>query len=198
MATKLPWQRKWYLNNSCILNRTEFIFGIKISWDNRHYLHTSMLQQLSCHGNYSDTSITPLSLDVLSSYLAWHFRGTLNMSQIIRYYGYWVAMATTVIPQLFLCLKLYWIHIWHGAQGVDLACLQTGISRVFLGFEFQKMFVFFWVLVTSAVFFGLLNKCCILIKCFIFLTVFLGPVLCPRYSVIIVLHYYHIMIHFCC
>ena len=41
---------------------------------------------------------------------------------------------------------------------------------ILLGFEFRK-FVFFWVLVTDAVFFRLLNKCCIL-KCFIFLTVF--------------------------
>ena len=49
---------------------SEFIFGIKLSWDNRHQLHTSLLQQLGCHGNYSDTSISPLSLDVLSSYLA--------------------------------------------------------------------------------------------------------------------------------
>ena len=81
--------------------------ALKLHWDNRHRLHASVLQQSGCHGNYSDTSITPLSLDVLSSYLAWDFLGTLNISQIIRYYGYWVAMATTVIPQLLLCLKLY-------------------------------------------------------------------------------------------
>ena len=102
MVTKLLWQRNRYLNNSCVLNCTDFIFGIKISWDNRHQLHTFNATQLSCHGNYSDTSITPLSLDLLISYLAWHFHGTLNISQIIRYYGYWV------------CLKLYWINVWYG------------------------------------------------------------------------------------
>ena len=41
-----------------------------------------------------------------------------------------------------------------------------------LGFEFRES-VFFWVLVTAAVFFGLLTKSCIL-KCFIFSTVFFG------------------------
>ena len=38
------------------------------------------------------------------------------------------------------------------AQGVDLAYLQTGISGVFLGFEFQES-VFFLGMVTAAVFF---------------------------------------------
>ena len=115
MVTKLPWQRNWYINNSCFLNHIEFIFSIKLPWHNRHRLHTSMPQQLGCHANCSDTSITPLSLDVLNSYLAWDFLGTLNISQIIRYYGYWVTMAPTVIHQLLLCLKLYWIHVWYGA-----------------------------------------------------------------------------------
>ena len=65
-----------------------------------------------------------------------------------------------------------------------------------MGFEFRE-FVFFWVLVTAAVFFGLLNKRCIL-KCFICSTVFfwfqfysLGA------SIIMSLHYYHIMLDFC-
>ena len=44
-----------------------------LSWDNTDQLtdqlHTSLLQQLSCHGNYSNTTITSLSLDALSSYL---------------------------------------------------------------------------------------------------------------------------------
>ena len=51
---------------------------------------------------------------------------------------------------------------------------------IFLGFEFQKS-AFFWVLLTVAVCFGLLDKCCIF-KCSIFLTVFFGgPVLCTWY-----------------
>ena len=45
MATKM-------IPYSCVLNRTEFIFGIKISCDNMHQLYTSMLQQLSCHLMY--------------------------------------------------------------------------------------------------------------------------------------------------
>ena len=40
------------------------------------------------------------------------------------------------------------------------------------GFQFQES-VFFWVLITAAVLFGLSNKSCIL-KCFIFSTVFFG------------------------
>ena len=65
------------------------------------------------------------------------------------------------------------------AQGVDLAYLQTGISSVFLGFEFRKS-VFFWVLGIGTAFFGLINKCCIL-KYFIFSKIFLlGPVLLIR------------------
>ena len=70
----------------------------------------------------------------------------------------------------------YWQHILN--PGVGLAYLQTGMSRVFfLGFEFRK-FVFLGYCVTAAVFFfGLLDKCCIF-KCFVFLTVFLGAVLC--------------------
>ena len=65
MATKvIP------LYNLFSLNHTEFIFGIKLPWDNRNQLPTSLLQELGCHGNYSNASITALSLDVLSSYLA--------------------------------------------------------------------------------------------------------------------------------
>ena len=47
---------------------------------------------------------------------------------------------------------------------------RQGSAEYFLGFEFRKS-VFFWVLLRAAVFFGLLDKCCIF-KCFIFLTVF--------------------------
>ena len=42
------------------------MFGIKLSWDNRHQLHTSMLQQLSCRGNYSDTLIHLKTKELLS------------------------------------------------------------------------------------------------------------------------------------
>ena len=67
---------------------------------------------------------------------------------------------------------------------------------IFLGFEFRKS-VFFWVLLTAAVFFGLLDKCCIF-KCFIFLTVFLEVQFsAPGASVIKVLHYYHTVLNFC-
>ena len=38
--------------------------------------------------------------------------------------------------------------------------------------NFENLY-FFWVLLTAAVFSGLLDKCCIF-KCFIFLTVFSG------------------------
>ena len=43
------------------LSRIEFIFAIKVSWDNRHKPHTSLLWLLSQHINQSETSITPLS-----------------------------------------------------------------------------------------------------------------------------------------
>ena len=67
---------------------------------------------------------------------------------------------------------------------------------ILLGFEFRES-VFFWVLVTAAVFFGLLNKSCIL-KCFIFSTEFFW-VQCysPSASIIMDLHYYHIVLDFC-
>ena len=58
-------------------------------------------------------------------------------------------------------------------QGVDLAYLQTGISRVFFWvLNFENLY-FFGQWSQPAVFFGFLNKCCIL-NCFIFLTVFFG------------------------
>ena len=64
--TLLLWELN-YNGNSFSLNHIEFIFGVKLPHDNRDQLHTSLLQQLGCHGNYSNTSITLLSLDVLSS-----------------------------------------------------------------------------------------------------------------------------------
>ena len=50
---------------------------------------------------------------------------------------------------------------------------------------------------TAAVFFGLLNKSCIL-KCFILSTVFFWvQFYSPSASVIMGLHFYHIMLDFC-
>ena len=54
----------------------------------------------------------------------------------------------------------------------------------------------FWVLFTAAVFFGLLDKRCIL-KCFIFSLVFLGLVYSLATSVNTILHYYYIVFNFC-
>ena len=62
---------------------------------------------------------------------------------------------------------LYLVQAPQG-QGVDLAYLQTGISGVFGGLNFENLY-----------FFGLLNKSCIL-KCFILSKVFLGSVLFTR------------------
>ena len=57
---------------------------------------------------------------------------------------------------------------------------------IFLGFEFRE-----------SVFFGLLNKSCIL-KCFIFSTVFFWvQFYSPGASIIMGLYYYHIMLGFC-
>ena len=77
-----------------------------------------------------------------------------------------------------------------------MAYLQTGISGVFLGFEFQES-VFFWVLVTAAVFFWLFNKSYIL-KCFKFSKVFFWvQFYSSGTSIIIGFHYYQIMLDFC-
>ena len=55
-------------------------------------------------------------------------------------------------------------------QGVDFGIFTDRDQRSILGvLNFENLY--FWVLVTAAVFFGLLNKSCIL-KCFIFSTVF--------------------------
>ena len=69
-------------------------------------------------------------------------------------------------------------------------------QSIFLGFEFQK-FVFFCTQLTAAVFFGLLDKCCIF-KCFISVSVlFWLKFYVPGTSVITVLHCYHIVLNFC-
>ena len=84
MVTSLPWQLQCYLNNPFVLSPTEFIFGMKLPWDE---LHTSLLQQLHYYGSYSDSSITALSLDVLSSCLARDFPESLSISQVICCYA---------------------------------------------------------------------------------------------------------------
>ena len=82
-------------------------------------------------------------------------------------------------------------------QGVDVAYLQTGISRVFLGVLNLKILYFFGYWSQLLYFFGLLNKSCIL-KCFIFSTVFIWvQFYSPGASVVMGLHYYHIMLDFC-
>ena len=63
---------------------------------------------------------------------------------------------------------------------------------IFLSFEFRKS-VFFWVLLTAAVFFW-----AFIFKCSIFLTVFFGvQFYAPGTSVIMVLHYYCVVLNFC-
>ena len=67
-------------------------------------------------------------------------------------------------------MKLCEFYIPGGGLGIFTD--RDQLTRVFLGFEFGES-VFFWVLITAVVFFGLSNKSCIL-KCFLFSTVFLG------------------------
>ena len=80
---------------------------------------------------------------------------------------------------------------------MDLAYLQTGISGVFWGvLNFENLY-FVEYLSPLLYFFGLLNKTCIL-KCFIFSTVFFWvQFYSPGASMIMGLHYYHIMLDFC-
>ena len=49
------------LCSSFVSSHIEFIFGIEVPWDNRHQPLTSLLWKLSCHGNQSETSVTPLA-----------------------------------------------------------------------------------------------------------------------------------------
>ena len=64
-----------------------------------------------------------------------------------------------------------------------------------MGFEFRES-VFFWVLVTAAVFFGLSNKSCTLNR-FMFSAVFFGVQFYSPGALIMSLHYYHVMLDFC-
>ena len=68
---------------------------------------------------------------------------------------------------------------------------------IFLGFEFGESVFFFGYWSQLLHFFWLLNKSCIL-KCFILSTVFFWVQLySPVASIIMGLHYYHIMLDFC-
>ena len=74
-------------------------------------------------------------------------------------------------------------------QGWTWHIYRQGSAEYFGGFEFRES-VFFWVLITAAVFLGLLNKSCIL-KCFISSTVlfrstFIHEVLQSWVSIIII------------
>ena len=40
------------------------MFGVEVSWDNRHQPHTLLLWQLSFHSNQSETSITPYGIPI--------------------------------------------------------------------------------------------------------------------------------------
>ena len=42
LVIKLPWQLKCNLDNFFVLYRIEFIFGMDISWHNRHQPHTPL------------------------------------------------------------------------------------------------------------------------------------------------------------
>ena len=59
MANQFLWKPKCNLNYSFILSFIEFMFGMEVSWDNRHQPHTLLLWELSCHSNQSETSVTP-------------------------------------------------------------------------------------------------------------------------------------------
>ena len=63
----MMWQPEWNLNNSFVLSRTNFRFGMEVLWDNRHQPYTSLLWQSSCHGNQLEISITPLFWIALST-----------------------------------------------------------------------------------------------------------------------------------
>ena len=78
----------------------EFIFGMNLSWDE---LHTSLLQQLSCHGSYSDTSkTTALSLKSIPWTLA-EFRhenyltyvGNIKKSEVSLKSRVWIVVRPT-------------------------------------------------------------------------------------------------------
>ena len=86
--------------------------------------------------------------------------------------------------------------MYESPRGWTWQIYRQGSAENFLGFEFRES-IFFWVLVRAAVFLGLLNKRCIL-KCLIFSTVFFWVQFhSPGASVIMGLHYYHIMLDFC-
>ena len=78
-----------------------------------------------------------------------------------------------------------------------MAYLQTGISGMFSWvLNFENLYFFgYWS--QPLYFFGLQNRSCIL-KCFIFSTVFFRvQFYSPGASIIMGLHYYHVILDFC-
>ena len=66
-----------------------------------------------------------------------------------------------------------------------------------MGFEFRKYVFFLGTAQSCCIFFGLLDKCCIF-KCYIFFnSIFWLKLYTPGTSVIMVLHYYQIVLNFC-
>ena len=99
-------------------------------------------------------------------------------------------------PKSFLAFLQTFLALCNWLQ---IATHQTnpGISGVFLGvLNFDNLYFFgYWPQLLY--FLELLNKSCIL-KCFIFSTVFFGvEFYSPIASIIMGLHYYHIMLYFC-
>ena len=88
MVTLLPWQPQWNLINSFVLSHIELVVATEVPWNDSYQLHASLLWKFCYHGNQTETSITPLSWVLLSSYLVWRFLGMICISHIHCCYGY--------------------------------------------------------------------------------------------------------------
>ena len=64
------------LHLNLTLSRIKLTFAIDPPCDGRHQPSTSLVWQIGCHSNQSETSITHLSYAVLTLYLLWRFPGT--------------------------------------------------------------------------------------------------------------------------
>ena len=89
MVTKLPWQPQCYVNNSFVLSPIEVIFGMKLSEDDRHQIHTSLLWYLGHHGNQSVMLITQFAkshkkFELVSSSLSNEHNTGLKTRRYIR------------------------------------------------------------------------------------------------------------------
>ena len=52
METGLPWQPEWNISNSFVSSCIDFIFGLILPWDNRHYCYgnkVTMATTVICH-----------------------------------------------------------------------------------------------------------------------------------------------------